>query len=207
MRVTNITQQKHHPERYSVFVDGKFAFGLIMQDILYFKLKEDGEISQETYDFIQDNLVYMKAQDKALHYLGYKMRTAWEIRKKLDEQEYSGEIVERVLDFLEKYDYVDDLGYCKSYIRERERLNPKGKFGLKMELRQKGVPDKIIEQALEESEVDELKGAVRLIYKKVRDLEHLDEKDKKRVCGFLQRRGYSCDIIKEAFQEAKNQLF
>lgn len=205
MKVTAITQQKHHTERYSVFVDGNFAFGLIMQDILYFKLKEGSEVSEETYDFILENLVYIKAQDKALHYLGYKMRTRWEVVKKLEEQEYSEEVVERVLAFLEKYSYLDDLAYCKSHIRERERLNPRGKFALKMELRQKGVSNKLIEQALEESEVDELTGAIRLIHKKVRNLEDLDEKEKKRVVGFLQRRGYSCDIIKEALQEAKNQ--
>ena len=45
MVVTSIEPQKKNPERYNVFIDGNFAFGLIMEDILYFKIKEDNEIN------------------------------------------------------------------------------------------------------------------------------------------------------------------
>lgn len=45
MTVTRIEQQKKNKSRYSVYIDGEFAFGLIMEDILYFKLKESEEIT------------------------------------------------------------------------------------------------------------------------------------------------------------------
>ena len=54
MIITAITQQKNNKDRYSVFIDDNFAFGLIMQDIVYFKLKQGEEISQEKYNFIQN---------------------------------------------------------------------------------------------------------------------------------------------------------
>ena len=37
MIVTSIEQQKKDKSRYSVFIDGEFAFGLIMDDILILK--------------------------------------------------------------------------------------------------------------------------------------------------------------------------
>ena len=95
MLVTAITQQKKDQTRYNVFIDGEYAFALPMQDILYFKLKEGKEVPEETVEYIQNSLIYIKAQDTALHYIGYKMRTVKEIRIKLEEKEFSIPYVER----------------------------------------------------------------------------------------------------------------
>ena len=88
MTVTKIEQQKKDKSRYSVYVDGEFAFGLIMEDILYFRLKEGEEIPREKYEYIMDTTVYIKAQDTAVRYLGYKMRTRREVENKLREAQY-----------------------------------------------------------------------------------------------------------------------
>lgn len=199
MIITAITQQKNNKDRYSVFMDDNFAFGLIMQDIVYFKLKQGEEISQEKYDFIQNELIYIQAQDIALHYIAYKMRTEQEVRKKLFEKEYTEYIIERVIHFLIEYHYIDDMKYCKSYIKQRLQCNPKGVYVLKMELKQRGIKQSIIDKAIENSDVDELNDAIKLLQKKCLYLDDIDEKNKKRLFAFLQRRGYSYDIIKEAF--------
>ena len=125
MRITAITQQKRDPSRYNIFIDGEYAFALPMQDILYFKLKEGQEAAEETIAFIRKNLIYIKAQDTALRFLGYKMRTVQEIRQKLLEKEFAEDVIAQVLAFLEKYGYADDREYCRRYIRERLRLKPK----------------------------------------------------------------------------------
>jgi regulatory protein len=197
--ITAITQQKNNKDRYSVFIDDNFAFGLIMQDIVYFKLKQGEEISQEKYNFIQNELIYIQAQDIALHYIAYKMRTEQEVRKKLFEKEYTEYIIERVIHFLIEYHYIDDMKYCKSYIKQRLQYNPKGVYILKMELKQRGIKQSIIDKAIENSDIDELNDAIKLLQKKCLYLDDIDEKNKKRLFAFLQRRGYSYDIIKEAF--------
>lgn len=199
MIVTAITQQKNNKDRYSVFIDDNFAFGLIMQDIVYFKLKQGEEITQEKYDFIQNELIYIQAQNTALHYIGYKMRTEQEVRKKLFEKEYTEYIIERVINFLIKYQYIDDMKYSESYIKQRLQYNPKGIYVLKMELKQRGVKQNIIDKAVENMNIDELSDAIKLLQKKCFYLDDIDEKNKKRLFAFLQRRGYSYDIIKEAF--------
>ena len=108
MLITAITQQKRDPSRYNIFIDGVYAFALPMQDILYFKLKEGQEAAEETIAFIRKNLIYIKAQDTALRFLGYKMRTVQEIRQKLLEKEFAEDVIAQVLAFLEKYGYADD---------------------------------------------------------------------------------------------------
>lgn len=205
MIVTAITQQKRDESRYNVFIDGEYAFALPMQDILYFKLKEGQEVSEETVNFIRENLIYIKAQDTALHFLGYKMRTVKEIRCKLQEKEFTEDIIERVLAFLEKYGYADDREYCRRYIRQQLRLKPKSGYALGMELKQKGVASAIVEEVLAETEVDEAADALRWLEKKSRGEVPSDMKKKKQLYDFLARKGYSYDVIGEAFRQLQEQ--
>ena len=168
MRITAITQQKRDSSRYNIFIDGVYAFALPMQDILYFKLKEGQEAAEETIAFIRKNLIYIKAQDTALRFLGYKMRTVQEIRQKLLEKEFAEDVIAQVLAFLEKYGYADDREYCRRYIREKLRLKPKSGYALGLELRQRGVSSCIIEEVLAETEIDEASDALRWLEKKSR---------------------------------------
>lgn len=201
MTVTKIEQQKKDKKRYSVYIDGEFAFGLIMEDILYFKIKEGYELPQEKYDYIMDTTVYIRAQDTAARYLGYKMRTKREVAEKLKDSGYSKSICERVLQSLEKYDYINDDIYCKKYIKETLRLRPKGKFLIRQELKLKGIDEEIVDKAIENAEIDESEIAKNLLMKKYEDFAHMDNKELSRVYGFLQRRGFSYGVIKEAVSD------
>ena len=202
MLVTAITQQKKDQTRYNVFIDGEYAFALPMQDILYFKLKEGREVPEETVEYIQNSLIYIKAQDTALHYIGYKMRTVKEIRIKLAEKEFSEEVIEKVITFLEKYGYADDREYCRKYIREKLRMKPKSGYALKIELKQRGISSRIIDEVMAQTEVDEEGDAFRWLERKSRGIwPPQDDKQKKKLYDFLLRKGYSYDIIGEAFRQ------
>ena len=200
MIVTQIKEQKKDPAMRNIYVDHRYVFSLPLQDIRYFKLEEGKEIPQETFAFIQENLIYIKAQDMALRYLGYKMRTRAEVRRKLEEGAFAPETVERVMDFLERYGYCDDLAYAKAYIKEGLRLRPKGAYALKMELSQRGVAEEQIEEALGQTPMDETKDALYWLEKKTKGRLPADEKERRRLCGFLQRKGYGWDVIREAFR-------
>ena len=207
MLVTAITQQKKDDTRYNVFIDGEYAFALPMQDILYFKLKEGKEVPEETVEYIQNSLIYIKAQDTALHYIGYKMRTVKEIRMKLEEKEFSEENIEKVIAFLEKYGYADDREYCRKYIREKLRMKPKSGYALKIELRQRGISSRIIDEVMAETEMDEEGDAFHWLERKSRGIwPPADEKQKKKFYDFLLRKGYSYDIIGEAFRQM-NEMY
>lgn len=202
MFVTAITQQKKDETRYNIFLDGAYAFALPMQDILYFKLKEGREVPEETVEYIQNSLIYIKAQDTALHYIGYKMRTVKEIRMKLSEKEFSEEVIEKVIAFLEKYGYADDREYCRKYIKEKLRMKPKSGYALKIELRQRGISARIIDEVMAETEMDEAGDAFHWLERKSRgQWPPEDEKKKKQLYDFLLRKGYSYDIIGEAFRQ------
>ena len=202
MLITAVTQQKKDETRYNIFIDGEYAFALPMQDILYFKLKEGREVSEETVKYIQESLIYIKAQDTALHYIGYKMRTVKEIRMKLAEKGFSEEVTEKVIAFLEKYGYADDREYCRKYIKEKLRMKPKSGYALKIELKQRGISSRIIDEVMAETEIDEETDAfVWLERKSHGQWPPETEKKKKQYYDFLLRKGYSYDVIGEAFRQ------
>ncbi len=205
MYVTAITPQKRDINRYNIFLDGEYAFALPMQDILYFKLKEGQEAAEETIAFIRKNLIYIKAQETALHFLGYKMRTTQELRQKLTDKGFAEDVTAEVLAFLEKYGYADDREYCRRYIKEALRLKPKSGYALKLELRQKGISQGIVNEVLAETEIDEAGDALRWLEKKSRG-QWEDEKKKKQLFAFLQRKGYSYDTIREAFRQMEERM-
>ena len=203
MKITDIRQQKHNKKRYSVFIDGNFAFGLDEVDLLYYKLLDADEISYEKFNYIKENVVFSKARDTALKYINFKQRTKKEIVNKLREKEFTEDIIERVIKLFEKYGYIDDYAYAGGYLRDKFNLKGFGKERIKHELKQRGVSDNIIEDVINENDLNETKKAAELVERKYGVWDY-DIKEKRRIEGFLLRKGYSYDIIKETFDLLEN---
>ena len=81
-------------------------------------------------------------------------------------------------------------------------MKPKSGYALKIELRQRGISSRIIDEVMAETEIDEAGDAFRWLEKKSRgQWPPENEKKKKQLYDFLLRKGYSYDIIGEAFQQ------
>ena len=102
-----------------------------------------------------------------------------------------------VLAFLERYGNADDREYCRRYIRKL-RLKPKAAMRSDWSCG-RGRFSRIIEEVLAETEIDEASDALRWLEKKAAD--NSLTKKKKQLFDFLLRKGYSYDIIKEAFRQ------
>ncbi len=203
MLITKIEQQKRDNKRYSIFIDHKFSFGLDEVDLLFYKLKENEPLSQEKYDEIIENIVYLKAKDTAFKYLGYKARSSYEVEKKLEEKEFNPEIIRKTIDMLERYGYINDAHYAKVFINDKINLKGYGKHRIKYELKLKKIDENIINELLENTSESELEKATSLVEKKIRN-KVIDYKEKQKIIAYLQRRGYSFDIIKESIDNVLN---
>lgn len=204
MVVTEIKKQANS-SRYSIFVDDEYAFSLIMEDILFFRIKVGQEIPEDKFRYISDTTLYIRAQETAIGYISNRVKTEKQVYEYLKRRDYSDEVAQRVVEFLKKYKYVDDEEYCKLYIAESKRLKPKGERLLAMELRQKGIADEIIRKVLGEEELDESEGAYQLLAKKIGNRQ-MDDTLKRRSIAFLMRRGYSYEIIRSAFRRIEEEL-
>lgn len=204
MKITSIERQINNNKRYSVFIDNNFAFGIDEIDLLYYKLKENEDISKEKYNNILNNTILIKAKSKAEKYLSYKSRTEKEIKDKLSSEEYPKDIIDKVIELMKKYNYIDDEIYCLNFAKEKFRLKGYGKKRILYELVQKGIPSKTAESVINEINFDEDKKAAELLYKKTKGNYNFDFKQKQKLSNYLIRRGFSFDTIKNAFEILTN---
>lgn len=207
MKITDIKKQLKNKNRYSVYVEGEFAFGLDEIDMLYYKLLNASEISEEKYNHIKENVVFNKARDAAVKFIGFKARTKKEVENKLKEKDFSEDIILRVINLMEKYGYIDDYSYAGSFLRDKFNLKGFGIKRIEYELKLKGVDNNIIQQVIEENNIDEVGKAVSLVHKKYEEFSSLDFKEKKKVYYFLSRKGFSFSVIESAFNILEDEGF
>lgn len=101
---------------------------------------------------------YARALQVALRYVSFRQRSITEVRRRVG-REFSQPVVEKVLESLKRYGYLDDADFARRWRDSRERRKPRGSFALRRELRAKGVADGIIDAALED--LDESDSAYR----------------------------------------------
>jgi regulatory protein len=142
----------------------------------------------------------------AYRYLTIRNRSEKEIREYLTRKKASAEIIERIIESLKEKKFLDDKAFARSWVLNRMRLKPKGKILLKIELRQKGIADEIIQSVLQETaeEVpDEVEQAKRLVSKKLQQLAGKSRQEiYQKAGGLLSRRGYSWETVKKAIDES-----
>jgi regulatory protein len=196
-KITTLKFQKRNRERVNVYLDGKYAFSL--QAILAARLHKGQFLSDEEIEGLLQEDASQKAYDRALNFLTYRPRSRAEVRRYLERKGVSPEVSERVEERLMRAGLLDDEAFARFWVENREQFKPRGRYRLRQELRQKGLEAQIIAQAVEE--VDEEQSAYRAAVGRARRYAHLDRKDFRRKLGsFLQRRGFSYEIVKEVVE-------
>lgn len=191
--VTAIEVQKKNPNRVNIYLDDQFAFGLSRIVAVWMKVGQ--LLSEEKVAALQEADAREIAMQKALHYLGYRPRSVNEVRKNLEKHEIPAAVIEETISRLERENLVGDAKFAREWVENRSTFRPRGKRALSVELRQKGLPDSIIGEVLEEN-VDEDALALKAAQKYARKLEGLEWIEfRKKMSGFLGRRGFGYDVI------------
>ena len=134
--------------RYKVEVDGEFAFVLYRRELSHYQIREECEVSEESFEQIKKEVIIKRAKLRAMHLLNDMDRTESQLRTKLRQSCYTEDVVEAALAYVKSFGYIDDLDYAKRYIQNRQ--NQKSKRELYAQLVGKGIERELIELAMEE---------------------------------------------------------
>ncbi len=196
-RITALEPQQR-AGRYNLYLEGEFAFGIAAT--LAARLRVGAWLSDEQIAALRAADAVEQAHERALHYLTPRARSEAEVRRYLLGKGFSEPTVESVLDRLRGVGLLDDLAFARFWIENRLRFRPRGKRGLRYELRQKGVPDAIIEALLDN--YDEEEAARRFVEAESRRLAHLpDDLRRHRLSERLARRGFAYATIRQVLDE------
>ena len=188
-------------QKFQIEIDGQPAFVLYKGELFRYHLEQDREIEECIYTEIVDEILTKRAKLRAMHLLQKMDRTKWELERKLQESGYPQVVVKRALEYVESFHYIDDKQYAAMYIQSQK--TKKGKARIKMELMRKGISAELIAEVFSETEneIDTREAIRSLIEKKCSYSEEMDEKEKRRLYGFLLRRGFSSSDILSVFRE------
>ncbi|MBS3750105.1 MAG: RecX family transcriptional regulator [Anaerolineales bacterium] len=203
LKITDLKPQKNDPQRLNVYLDGEFGFGIARAVAPWLKVGD--QLSHEKIEELKKADQIERAYKRALHYLSYRSRSKEEVRRNLQKHEVPEAAVEKVLKRLSENGLVDDLAFAQTWVENRAAFHPRSQWAIKAELRQKGVPRKIIEKAVED--VNDHEMAYEVAQNKLRRIENLDRPDfERKLYGYLGRRGFPYNICKETAQRVWSEL-
>jgi regulatory protein len=191
--VTALKYQKKNPDRVSVYLDGRFAFGL--PAIVAASLKQGQRLSDADIEALQEDGAIESAYNRTLNYLSYRPRSRMEVVNYLQRRGVSAGLIERITARLERAGLIDDRAFARFWVENRERFRPRGLRALRYELRNKGISHEIIGQVL--TTVDVPASAYQAAGKKARQLIHLDrETFCRKLVEYLARRGFDYEVAR-----------
>ncbi|CAN5899839.1 recombination regulator RecX [soil metagenome] len=121
-------------------------------------------------------------------------QTAAELRTKLAAREYDDSVIDRALDRATALGAIDDAAFAAAWVGDRGLVRGYSASRLRRELRQRQVPDPLIDDALTQLDGrDDLAVATELARARAQKLPASlsPEAVARRLVGFLARRGYT----------------
>lgn len=205
MEITSVERSKKDKKRFVVYIDGQYSFSINEEDYLRLNIYEKSVLTDAELEDIKKNILFRDAKAAAVKYVTFKLRSEGELVRKLKSEGYSDDIVQMVVEDVRSLGYINDKLYAQKYIYDRNKLKPRSSKMLKLELKSRGIPDEIIDEALDGWKVDERDVVEGLIKKRFGKYDVSDEKTVKRIYAFLCHRGFSADIIREVLERIWNE--
>jgi regulatory protein len=194
-KITALKVQQKNRERASVYLDGRFAFGL--PAIVAARLAVGQTLTEAEIQALQNEGSTEAAYSRTLDYLGYRPRSRAEVVTYLKKRGLEEEQIESIVERLQMAGLLDDAAFAQYWVENRERFKPRGARALRYELRLKGLPDAEIERALET--LDASDSAYRSASRKAEQLRHLDRQTfSRKLIDYLARRGFDYRVAQEA---------
>lgn len=191
--------------KVKVFIDYEFAFVLYKGELRTYGICEEKKLTEDVYRTIIDVVLTKRAKLRSMHLLKSRDYTRYALSEKLRKDFYPEEVIEKAIAYVMSFGYVDDKRFARAYISYAGKT--KSRKQIECYLMQKGVPKSDIAGAFEElEEVDALQSEESLIQallvKKHYKKESANREERRKIIGFLYRKGFSLDKIYKVVGES-----
>lgn len=203
--ITMIEKQKRNKSRYSIYVDDKFSLGVDENTLIKYELRKGKEIDENFLEDVIKAEEQNKANNYAINLLSYRARSEMEIKEKMKSKEYESYIIDNTINYLKQNKYLDDKAFAISFTKDKKNFKKIGEQRIKQELFYKGIDKDTINDVLDEliDKDEEYKTALELALKKIKTSYKNDDKNAlyRKLGGFLQRKGYSYEVVSRVLKE------
>lgn len=148
-------------------------------------------------------LSYDEAREKALRLLEFRSHSQAELAKKLFRAGAQQEDVERLTAYLREYGLLDDREYAGRLAKDLANLKKFGRFRIRAELKNRGISNEYIDEAMAEMEEEETDALLPLVEKKLGG--NFERKNIEKAVRYFSYRGYGYDDIKQCIDRLKEE--
>ena len=200
--ITKIEAQKRKEDRVNIYVDEKFFMAIYKELVFTFNLKKGDNIDEEYLKKILKDEMFLKGKNKALNILSKASQSEKKIREKLNE-DFEEDTVDDVIDFLKKYNFINDGELASKIVNTNVNLNKYEKNKIKQNLYNKGIEKSAIDEAISEIDYNaEFENALYLAQKRYDRVKNEDPKKAyAKIANHLAYKGFNYDIIKSVLNK------
>lgn len=184
-------------------MNNEFAFACDAELVYIHNITKGRAMEKEHLEDIVNEDNYIKGKNTSLHFLEKSFKSAKQVEDKLSAKEFDVKIIDRVMEFLKQYGFVDDKRFVELFIKEK--IKSTGKNKIKFTLLKKGLPEELIKEELNKiTSEQQVETALKLGEKRIRILSKSENDTKKlykKTTDYLFRNGYDFEIINEVLDK------
>ena len=198
MTVTAIESVTRHKMRVSL--DGEPAFVFTDKEIREWNLEEEMVLDDSEKQALLQ-YVSREVARTAMNLLVKRDYAEAELYRKLRDKGYSEFFAGKGIEYVSAYHYLDDARYARQMIGSRKDTMSRKMMVSRM--RQKGLSDEVIQEAMEEADWTDEMGIAREIrrrFSSAEQIESLTDKDRQKLIQSLMRKGYGYSDIQHVIR-------
>ena len=201
--ITDLKSSRRSQGRVHVHIDHRYAFTVNVFDTAALAVGQclDPGVIARMKKKHAEHTAYVCA----IRYLSYRQRSRKEVDRYLTVRKgLARETVTATIARLSEDGYLDDEEFARLFVESRMRTRPRSCAFMRYELSQKGIDDDVADAVLKGVNDEHL--AWYAIESKLTQWSSLDPMVvKKRLIGFLQRRGFSLGVAMTVYRGARSQ--
>jgi regulatory protein len=156
-------------------------------------------------------LTMKMTESQALHKLAAYCSKAehceWDVRKKISSWQLDEEVSSRVISRLRQEKFLDEMRYCKAFVRDKSRFGKWGVVKIEFELRKRRISEKVIREAISElNEEDSDTVLSELLIRKNSCVKAQNSYERRaKLIRFASGKGYKMDNIMRCIDKIVKQ--
>ena len=149
---------------------------------------------------------FRQAYLKAVKLLVTREHSRMEIESKLAKRDVSSEVIDSVIEQLQREGYQCDVRFATALCEQRLRKGF-GPLSIQAKLQERGIDRAIISEVIDELDTDWVAQAVEALRSRFAPAELADnsQRQRGRVARFLQSRGFSPNVARRALDNCFNE--
>jgi len=203
MQITRVV--KKGKSDVTIYFDNDSVMFLAVEVFLKSGLKKGDDISDDRFSFLIEQNKLFHIKQRSFRLLRRRQHSSSELRRKLWNKDYEQNLIDEVIEYLQKNGYLDDKEFIRAFVAEKSKTKNWSSKKIKKDLIKRGVASKLIDENLSERPKEaDYENVLKLAKKKYEVLlkRNLEPKElQNKLSNYLFSKGFDYKLIKEVVSQ------